>query len=585
MDSDTVALLDEAAESLHIPYIREVLLFLVAAVILMPIFQRLKASPVLGYLVIGALIGPYGLGFITDVKGVAGLAELGVVFLLFTIGLELSWARLRAMRRLVLGLGSLQILICGAAIFLALILFGASVSAATIIGLSMALSSTAIVTQLLIERGDFASRYGRTAFAVLLMQDLAVVPLLVLVTILGPSEDADPLQQSLLALGKAALVVFLILTAGRWLLRALYRQVAATKNSELLLALSLLAAITTSVLTGMAGLSMALGAFLSGLLLSDTEFRPQVESDIHPFKGLLLGLFFISVGLSTELGVIVDRPVAVISLVVGLIAVKAAIITVLARMFGLRLLTALRVGLLLSAGGEFAFVIVVGAASAGVVTTEQAQLVQIVAALSMALTPFLAFFGEWIERLGEGRLDQMAQEREHGLAELEGHVIIAGYGRVGRTLARLLTEQKMHYVALDLDPARARASRANGELVYYGDASRAEVLDRVGAGRAVAVAVTLDDVSAATRTVEGVRARWKELPIFVRARDSTHMDELKKLGATEVVPETLEASLQLSGEVLRSIGTPVEAVTALIDRVREEGYARIEFNEGKQAAE
>lgn len=570
-----VDVVGRAAESLHVPFLREVIVFLVAAVLLIPLFQFARASSVLGYLAIGALIGPSVFGVISKPEEIAGLAELGVVFLLFTIGLELSWSRLRAMRRLVLGLGSAQILCCGAALVGILLLVGVGTKAAIIIGFALALSSTAIVTQLLIERGDFATPYGRGAFSILLMQDLAVVPLLVMVTLLGTEGD-DPLMQAAWAFAKAAIAVTLILTVGRYLLRLLYRLVAWTRNSELLLALSLLAALTTSVLTGAAGLSMALGAFLSGLLLSDTEFRHQVESDIEPFKGLLLGLFFISVGMSVDFGLIVAKPLTVLLGIVLLIGVKTAILIALARAFGLELRVAIRVALLLGAGGEFAFVIISSAGALGAVRTAEGQIAQIVTALSMALTPFLAALGTELARRMDGIAG--AKEREQsGLAELEGHVIIAGFGRVGQTLAQLLSEQKVPYVALDLDADRTRRRRAKGEPVYYGDASRTEVLERVGIGHALAVAITLDDVRAASRTVEGVRQHWKEIPIFVRARDNTHMGELEELGATDVVPETLEASLQLSGLVLREIGASSEAVTAMINRVREEGYARIEF--------
>ena len=572
------AAVEAVAEGIHVPYLKEVIIFLIAAVAVMPLFHWFRASTVLGYLFIGALIGPHGFALIAEGVGLSQIGELGVVFLLFTIGLELSWQRLRSMRTYVLGLGGAQVLACGFALLGVFYMAGLSWPAATILGFALALSSTAIVTQLLIERGEFAAQPGRIAFSILLMQDLAVVPILVMVSIFSAyaagGDDVNMFSLAGMAVLKAALAVTLILTVGRYVLRWIYGVVARTQNPELFLALSLLAALLTAVATGAAGLSMALGAFLAGLLLSDTEFRPQIETDIQPFKALLLGLFFISVGIGLDFSVFRDNFDAVLGLIAVFLVLKTALIAALTLSFGQSRLCSLRTGLLLASGGEFAFGVIAGAAEGGVVPLAVAHVVQLSAAVSMALTPGLASLGAWLQK----RFDGFEGDRERdadGMTEgLEAHVIIAGYGRVGRTIGRLLREQQLPFVALDLDPVRSRAARVRGELVYYGDAARPEMLERVGIAKASAVVVTLDNSDAASRLVRALRTKWPKVPIYARARDREHMLELEAAGATAVVHEALEASLQLSGHVLRAIGASSEATSTLIERVRIEAYER-----------
>lgn len=564
--------------SIHVPYLKEVIVFLIAAVAVMPLFHWFRASTVLGYLFIGALIGPHGFALIANGVGLSEIGELGVVFLLFTIGLELSWQRLRSMRIYVLGLGGAQVLVCGLALTGVFLVAGLSAPASTILGFALALSSTAIVTQLLIERGEFAAQPGRIAFSILLMQDLAVVPILVMVSIFSAyaqgGDEVNIFRLAGLATLKAALAVALILTVGRYLLRWIYGVVARTRNPELFLALSLLAALLTAVATGAAGLSMALGAFLAGLLLSDTEFRPQIETDIQPFKALLLGLFFISVGIGMDFTVFRDNAGAVIGLIAVFILLKMILIALLTLSFGQARICSLRTGLLLASGGEFAFVVISQAAAGGVVPLQIAHIVQISAAVSMALTPGLAALGAWLQTWMDGAEGDRERNSDAVMETLEAHVVIAGYGRVGRIIGRLLSEQQLPFVALDLDPARSRAARARGELVYYGDAARAEMLERVGVGRAAAVVVTLDDSAAASRLVHALRAKWPKVPVFARARDRDHMLELDAAGASAVVHEALEASLQLSAHVLRALGAPADSATTLIERVRAEVYER-----------
>ena len=566
-----------AGGHVEIPYIREIIVFLVASVLLVPLFKWFKASPVLGYLFVGAVIGPFGFAIIDDVEGVSAMAELGVVFLLFMIGLELSVERLKAMRTMVFGLGFAQVMVSGAVIAAAALWWGNSVQASIIIGLCLALSSTAVIMQLLMERGEFASRMGRTSFAVLLAQDLAVVPLLMLVTIFAAGENGHVAELVGTALLRAVIAVLLIIFVGRWLVRHLYRVVTWTQSPELFMALTLLAVLGTAWFTGFAGLSMALGAFLAGLLLSATDFRHQVETDIEPFKGLLLGLCFISIGMGIDFGVLASEWFNVLIGVVGLIVLKATILIGLVRAFGLPLTTSLRTGLILSAGGEFAFVGVTAAMGSDIISEPVAQYMLIVAAVSMAMTPFLADLGAWLKKLIEDRMGaEPIRASDDEARGLEGHVIIAGYGRVGQTVAKMLGDLKHPYMALDLNVPRTRDCRAKGEPVYYGDAAKTEVLERIGADHAGAVVITLDNFAAASRAVEAIRDRWPGIPIFVRAWDMSHSDELFKLGATGVVPETLESSLQLAGQVLESLGTPREAVGDIIVRIREKDYVGLE---------
>ena len=563
-----------------IPYLKEIVVFLVASVLVVPLFQWMRASPVFGYLAVGALIGPFGLAVIDDVEGVIRLAELGVVFLLFTIGLELSFERLLAMRRLIFGLGGLQVLIVGLVIVFFSLKWGNTIEASLIIGFSLALSSTAIVTQVLIEKGEFATPLGRRSFAILLFQDLAVVPLIMLVSILangGAEIGGWELTKSVvIALVQAVAAIAFILIVGRFALRYLFRLVTWTKSPELFMALTLLAVLSTAWATGQSGLSMALGAFLAGLVLSETEFRPQVEIDIQPFKGLLLGLFFISVGMGLDFGVMQGMAYEVFVGVVGLILVKSIIITALTVMFGVNTSQAIRTGLLLSAGGEFAFVVFGAALATGVMDRDVAQYMLIVAGVSLVLTPLLMLLGDVLSRLIV-RFIQPDPEVEVAAIDddLKGHVIIAGYGRVGRTVARVLSEQMVPFIALDMNATRARLAWQRGEPVFYGDAARHDMLDRVGADRAAAIVITLNDFSAATRAVGGIRAKWPKIPVFVRAHDMTHTQELLRLGATGIVPETLETSLQLATELLYTLGIPHEALTPLMDKLREEGYARV----------
>lgn len=565
----------------EIPYLRDIVIFLVAAGVAVPVLHRLRVSPVLGYLIVGAVVGPYGVGLladnvpwlawitIADIEGVRTLAEFGVIFLMFVIGLDLSLGRLWAMRRWVFGLGSLQIAITGCVIGAIAFGFGNSPAASLVLGACLALSSTAIVMQLLAESRLLGTPLGRSSFSILLMQDLAVVPILFLVGVLGAQVEGALLPALLRAIGEAAAVLTFIYFAGRVVLRPLLRLVARTRNAEMFMAAILLIIIGTSMLTGAAGLSMALGAFLAGLLLAETEYRHEIEVDIEPFKGLLLGLFFMSVGMGIDYR-LVSAEISWLALsVVGLFVIKSAITAVLCRMFGLPGHVSLEAGLLLGQGGEFAFVVVGLAMSLDLLPRDTGQFMLIVTGLTMVVTPLVARCGSILAaKLAAGKATDNAVT-SLPQATLEGHIIIAGYGRVGAILARTLEGDAIPYLALDTDAAKVEAASRAGIPVYYGDASRLEMLRRAHTGSARALVITMDNPGAADHVVRATREHWPQLPIVARARDSAHAARLLALGATEVIQETVEASLELSGRLLQLAGVPEDTVRRRIAIQRE----------------
>ena len=572
----------------HIPYLREVVIFLVAAGIIVPLFHRLRVSPVLGYLAVGATLGPFGLGLfaadigplryavIDDIEGVKGLASLGVVFLLFMIGLELSLERLWALRRLVFGLGSLQVAITAAIIGAIAWGFGNSAQASILFGSCLALSSTAIVMQLLTERRQVATTLGRTSFSILLLQDLAVVPILFLIGVLGARVGEDVGIALFVSLLKAVGAIAAIVLLGRQVLRPLFRLVSGSRSPELFVAVTLLTIISTAAATGAAGLSMALGAFLAGLMLAETEYRHQIEVDVEPFKGLLLGLFFMSVGMGIDFRVVAQEPFWIVASVIGLFLIKATITTALCLTFGIPRHTSLETGLLLGQGGEFAFVVVGLSIILGLVPPETGQFMLIVASLTMAVTPMVAHLAHRIALALEQRHHAAGGDGSVQIEGLEGHVVIAGFGRVGQTLARIFDAQSVPYVALDMDGPAIATHRATGLPVFYGDASRPEILRRARIESAQALVLTMDSASAAQHTVEAVRRQWPLLPVFARARDATHARTLLRLGATAVVPETVESSLQLAARVLEGVGTPEEAVGAVVGQQREREISELD---------
>jgi len=561
--------------------LREVVVFLVAAGLLVPFLHRLKISPVLGFLAAGLLIGPYGLArfsgdwpwlayiVIDDIEGVRTLAELGVVFLLFMIGLELSLDRLWAMRRSVFGMGGVQVIVTGAAVATIASLFDSSAAAAIVVGAAFALSSTAIVLQILTEHRRLGTNVGQTTFAVLLFQDLAVLPILLLLGIVGSGTEGSEIRALATAFGGAVLAIVVILILGRMVVRPLFRFVGSRESREMFLAAVLLVIIATAIATQQAGLSLALGAFLAGLLFSETEYRHQIEVDIEPFKGLLLGLFFVSVGMGVDLGQLITRPFWLIAAVVGLFAVKGAIFYAVARVFGRPHAVALESALLLGQGGEFAFLVIGLGATGGLIPPDTAQFLLIVTGLTMVATPFVASLARRIAASVERRAALDAQGAEAVSEEMSDHIVVVGYGRVGQMLGEILDAQGISHVALDLDTRLVAGFSKSGACVFYGDARQDDILRKVGVDRAAALVVTMDNATATEHVVTTARRNCPDLPVYARARDGAHAARLIALGATHVIPETIEASLQLSELVLVGAGVPDNAARQLIESRRQ----------------
>ncbi|KAF5946292.1 hypothetical protein HYC85_016520 [Camellia sinensis] len=561
----------------------DMLWLLLASVVFVPIFQKIPGgSPVLGYLAAGILIGPYGLSIIRHVHGTKAIAEFGVVFLLFNIGLELSVERLSSMKKYVFGLGSAQVLLTAAvAGLVAHFVAGQLGPAAIVIGNGLALSSTAVVLQVLQERGESTSRHGRATFSVLLFQvsvwpqkDLAVVVLLILIPLISPnsSKGGVGFQAIAEALGLAAVKAIVAITAiiagGRLLLRPIYKQIAENQNAEIFSANTLFVILGTSLLTARAGLSMALGAFLAGLLLAETEFSLQVESDIAPYRGLLLGLFFMTVGMSIDPKLLLSNFPVIMGMLGLLIGGKTLLVAVVGRLFGISIISAIRVGLLLAPGGEFAFVAFGEAVNQGIMSSQLSSLLFLVVGMSMALTPWLAAGGQLIASRFELHDVRSLLPVESETDDLQDHIILCGFGRVGQIIAQLLSERLIPFVALDVRSDRVAAGRALDLPVYFGDAGSREVLHKVGAERACAAAITLDSPGANYRTVWALSKHFPNVKTFVRAHDIDHGLNLEKAGATAVVPETLEPSLQLAAAVLAQAKLPTSEIAATINEFR-----------------
>ncbi len=556
---------------------REMLLFLGTAGIAVPLFHRLRVSPVLGFIIAGVALGPYGLGLLARAvpmlsvlsigraERLDDVAELGVVFLLFMVGLELSFERLSRLRRLVFGFGPLQLLLSAAAIAGPAALLGLTPAAAIVLGLALALSSTAVTVPVLAERRHLNSSAGRSVFAVLLFQDLAVAPLLFTVTALSTPRQDGVGMALLVTLGPAVLALGLIVLLGRLILRPLFHVVAAAKSTEFFMAACLLVVIGTGAMAVAGGLSMSLGAFLAGLLLAETEFRREIEVTIEPFKGLLLGLFFVSIGAGLDLGVLAARPELVAALCLGVVAVKALVVYGLARLFRLPRGVAGEVALLLGPSGEFAFVLVAQAAGAGLLPAPVAQVTTVAVTLTMMLIPLIARLGQRVGR----RPAALPVLAEPPPDDGEARVIIVGYGRVGRLVGEMVALHGLPFIAVDGDARLVRRERDAGAPVYYGDGRRHDFLEKCGLGAALGLVVTLNDPRVAEEVVEASRAERGDLTIVARARDAEHARRLYDLGATDAVPETIEASLQLSEAALVDMGVAAGLVIASVHEKRD----------------
>jgi glutathione-regulated potassium-efflux system ancillary protein KefC/glutathione-regulated potassium-efflux system protein KefB len=545
--------------------------FLLTAVVLVPLFKRLQLGAVLGYLAAGMLIGPWGLNFAERAGGEVGatleIAELGVVLLLFLIGLELEPRRLWVLRRPVFGLGGAQVVACSLLLGLIAMALGLSWQAAFVVGTGLAMSSTALVLSSLSERGQLTDRHGRDAFAVLLFQDLAVIPLLALLPLLAAETQAG--AGGWMAAAKGIAVILIVIAGSRLVMRPALKAIAQYGGREVFTAAALLVVVGAALIMTSIGLSMSLGAFLAGVLLADSEFRHELEADIEPFKGLLLGLFFMAVGMSANLGLFAAQPFTVLGLALLLIAVKLAALFALARLFGKASGTAndsaLRLAVALAQGGEFAFVLFAAAGGLGILGDETAQMLVLVVTVSMLLAPLLFVLQDrvvdpWLER---------KEEPEYDSIDGEGNpVIIAGFGRVGQIVGRVLRMSGITFTALEVNYQQVDFVRRFGSKVYYGDASRLELLQAARAGEAKLFVLAIDDVEASVRTAEVVRRHFPDLPIIARARNRVHYFRLRDLGVKNIFRETFPASMDMAHLALLRLGLKSSAVERTISLFR-----------------
>ena len=552
-----------------------VLVLLAGAVLVVGIFRSLNLPPVLGYLMVGAAVGPHAMNLMPDTGGARYLAEFGVVFLMFTIGLEFSLARLYSMKRIVFGLGAMQVLGCVLLVTLVGALAGLGWGASFALGGTLAMSSTAILSKLLSDRLELDSRHGRETIGVLLFQDLAVVPLLILIPAL--SKPADEMLTTLaLATVKAVVMLSIVLFLGQKLMRRWFFQVARQRSAEFFMLNVLFITLGLAWLTEIAGLSMALGAFLAGMLISETEYRYHVEEDIKPFRDVLLGLFFVTVGMFLDVGQIIRSLPAVLAMLAALLLGKFVLVGAASRLLGSPQGTAARTGLWLCAGGEFGFVLLSQIDAARLLPPALSQVVVAALVLSMLLAPLLVQYSEklvlrlvpseWMTR--SLQLTNIATQSMF----VDKHAILCGFGRNGQYLGRLLEQEGITYIALDLDPERVREAAAAGETVVFGDAAKRETLIAAGINRASVVVVTYADTDAALRAMSQIRACRPDVPVVVRTADEVDLDKLRQAGAAEVVPEAVESSLMLASHALALLGVPMPRILKRIREVRAERY-------------
>ena len=540
----------------------------VAAVVL---FRRLGMPPILAYLLCGLAAGPFGFGLINNLEGISHLAEFGIVFLLFTLGLEFSIPRLLTLRRVVFGAGPLQVLLTGMAVFAVMRLLGFSNLTSAITGCALSLSSTAIVIRELIGRGAVNTGYGRSSTGILLFQDLAAVLMLVLLPLFSQEGNDNLLAMTALTLGKSLLLFVGIFVVGKWVLPRLLEETGRTRSDEVFVMTALLLALVAAWVTHWLGLSMALGAFLAGMMLGESHFRHQIEADLRPFRDLLLGLFFISVGMLVDPNLFAAKWHWIFIAAISIMLFKGLLIMVLLKLLGDRTEVSLRSGIILSQCGEFGFVLVALAVSHDVMTPAKAGLLVSITVLTMSVTPAL------IQK--SGRLTRIllrpwlsVPEEPPLSSDIQGHVILCGYGRVGQNLMRYLGNFHHEAIAVDLDLVRLQEASAAGEKILFGDASRKDILERAGIERARLIVVTFDNARLAERIIHTVRDMNPDIRVLVRTRDETHLESLIEAGAAEVVPEVLEASLMLVAHALMMLDVPFERVLATLRKTRRERY-------------
>jgi len=550
-------------------YLMDILALLLATVVVVPIFHAIRLGAILGYLTAGAILGPWGLGIITEVEEIRHLAEFGVIFLLFVLGIELKPDKLWQMRKQVIGLGLSQLLITALILYLISLGLGVSHPNAIIIGFGLALSSTAFCLNLLAERGGIATVMGQMSFSILLLQDIAVVPLLALVSMLAGG-DINATESGINLLYAITAIVALLLI-GRYLLNPILDKIVASQDPEVFVAVAVLLVLGVAWIMEQVGLSMALGAFLAGLMLAESHYRHQIEADILPFRGILLGLFFMTIGMGIDFGLLLDKFSLIITLTFVLMTVKATVIYSLARISGKRHDIAIQTGLLLSQSGEFGFVMFGFAAASGILDPQISPILTLIIAFSMVLTPFVVKISNslllkfYIPKIPEIPTNKFIEDSK-------GHVILAGFGRVGARVGAILNAAGLSYIAIDMDQKRIKAARAQGFPVFFGDACNVKVLRSAGAEKAKMIVIALDKATNIDKMIPLIRQHYPDLPIHTRAVDRQHCADLISQGVSSTVSETLEISLRLTEEVLSDSGIKNRIIKKVINEFKEDYY-------------
>ncbi len=552
----------------NISYLNDILILLFASVLIVLVFKQLKLSPALGYLVAGAMIGPFGFGILEDTDTTESIAELGIVFLLFAIGLELNFSKLLKMRKYVFGFGGLQVLLTTCVItFIANKFFALSTETSLIIGSALALSSTAIVLQIIADNGEGTTRVGRLSFSVLLMQDLAVIPILVLLPLLA-KEDVEIGKALGGAFFDAAIALTIIFLVGRFLLRPIYRYVAQTKSDALFLSITLIVILGSAQLSNFFGLSSAFGAFTAGLMVAETEYKYRVEEDILSMKSLLMGLFFMAIGMSFQLDLLVSSLHKVILVGAALIAIKALIIIVLCKIFRLPLAPSIHTGLLLSQGGEFAFIVFIMAVNQNFLEPNLAQFLATVVTATMAITPLLAAFGRKIK----GQLYIMSVLRDNKIkreiGDISRHIIVIGFGRIGRVVSYILRKKGVNYLVLDNNHRSVKIERDNGYNIYYGDAMNIDILRYVGIEKAETVIVVMEDETACIKITHFINENFPNINLVTKSETMSNAERFKRIGANFVVSKNLETGLQVAKIALSSVNVRSKEIEQTLENMR-----------------
>ncbi len=542
-------------------FINQALFFIASAVILVPIFHKLGLGSILGYLVAGIIVGPHGLSLIHETEMLKHFAELGVILLLFIIGLEIQPSKLWSMRRRLFGLGDLQIFLCSFAFMAIAMYFGISLIPAAVIGFGLSLSSTAFALQTLEDKSQLGTEYGQSSFAVLLMQDLIAIPALAIIPTLSSSDSASGLSLN-------TLIMFIVIIIGlvlvsRFLIRPAFRIISATRIRELFTAITLVIILGVASLMLSIGLSAALGTFIAGVLLADSEYRHELEADLGPFKNLLMGLFFIGVGMSVNLELIISRPLLILGLSIGYMALKMFLVYLSGRMFKLSRTNSKLMALTIGQGGEFAFVIFGIALTYQMADPDVLAILTVVISISMALSPILLLLNDKYEAVvckekSKPTYDQIQNE--------EPEVIIAGFGRFGQIFARILRTQKIPFTAIDRDPNQIELVRKFGNKVYYGDASRLDIMEAAGAAKAKYFIIALDDVSDSTKTAQTIREHFPHIKIYARSRNRGHTFDLMDLGVTHIKREVFDSSLNFASDLLKDMGMDSNKVDDIIKK-------------------